>query len=115
MPITAISVHLQWMDTLVTLAVPPKTLTMEQAQEQCKEFPNTHLFADERDMLKTFLDLIQDSDIITGWNSEGYDIPYTVNRVAKVLSKDDTRRFCLLDQFPKKREYEKFGRQARNL
>jgi len=111
MPITAITVHLQWLDTLVTLAVPPKTLTMEQAEEQVKEFPNTHLFADEADMLKTFLDLIQDSDIITGWNSEGYDIPYTVNRVAKVLSKDDTRRFCLFDQFPKKREYEKFGRQ----
>jgi DNA polymerase elongation subunit (family B) len=111
MPITAISVHLQWMETLVTLAVPPKGLSMEQAQEQVKDFPNTHLFADEADMLKTFLDLIQDSDIITGWNSEGYDIPYTVNRVAKVLSKDDTRRFCLFDQFPKKREYEKFGRQ----
>jgi len=111
MPITAISVHLQWMETLVTLAVPPKTLTMEQAQEQVKDFPNTHLFADEADMLKTFLDLIQDADIISGWNSEGYDIPYTVNRVQKVLSKDDTRRFCLFDQFPKKREYEKFGRQ----
>ena len=26
---------------------------------------------------------------------EGYDIPYTVNRTARVLSKDDTRRFCL--------------------
>ena len=110
MPITAISVHLQWLDTLVTLAIPPKTLTMEQAEEQCKDFPNTHLFADEGDMLKTFLDLIQDADIISGWNSEGYDIPYTVNRVQKVLSKDDTRRFCLWDQFPKKREYEKFGR-----
>ena len=110
MPITAISVHLQWLDTLVTLAIPPKGLTMEQAEEQCKDFPNTHLFSDEGDMLKTFLDLIQDADIITGWNSEGYDIPYTVNRVAKVLSKDDTRRFCLWDQFPKKREYEKFGR-----
>src|SRR6056300_378710 len=111
MPITAISVHLQWLDTLVTLAVPPKGLTMEQAEEQCKDFPNTHLFSDEADMLKTFLDLIQDADIISGWNSEGYDIPYTVNRVQKVLSKDDTRRFCLFDQFPKKREYEKFGRQ----
>jgi len=110
MPITAITVHLQWMDTLVTLAIPPKTLTMEQAEEQVKEFPNTHLFADEGDMLKTFLDLIQDADIISGWNSEGYDIPYTVNRVQKILSKDDTRRFCLWDQFPKKREYEKFGR-----
>ena len=110
MPITAITVSLQWLDSLVTLAIPPKTLTMEQAEEQVKEFPNTHLFKDEADMLKTFLDLIQDADIISGWNSEGYDIPYTVNRVQKVLSKDDTRRFCLWDQFPKKREYEKFGR-----
>ena len=110
MPITAISVHLQWMDTLVTLAVPPKGLTIEEAKEQCKDFPNTHLFSDEADMLKTFLDLIEDSDVLTGWNSEGYDIPYTVNRVARVLSKNDTRRFCLWDQLPKKREYEKFGR-----
>ena len=110
MPITAITVHLQWLDSLVTLAVPPKTLTMEQAQEQVKDFPNTHLFSDEADMLKTFLDLIDDADIISGWNSEGYDIPYCVNRVARVLSKNDTRRFCLWDQLPKKREYEKFGR-----
>ena len=110
MPITAITVHLQWLDSLVTLAVPPKTLTMEQAQEQVKDFPNTHLFSDEADMLKTVLDLIDDADIISGWNSEGYDIPYCVNRVARVLSKNDTRRFCLWDQLPKKREYEKFGR-----
>ena len=112
MPITAISVHLQWMNTLVTLAVPPKTLTMEEAKEQTKEFPNTHLFEKEGDMLKTFLDLIEDADILTGWNSEGYDIPYTVNRVSRVLSKDDTRRFCLWGQLPKKREYEKYGKKA---
>ncbi len=112
MPITAISVHLQWMNTLVTLAVPPKTLTMEEAKEQTKEFPNTHLFEKEGDILKTFLDLIEDADILTGWNSEGYDIPYTVNRVSRVLSKDDTRRFCLWGQLPKKREYEKYGKKA---
>ncbi|MAV94204.1 MAG: hypothetical protein CMA31_00780 [Euryarchaeota archaeon] len=111
MPITAISVHLQWMDTLVTLAMPPKTMTMEEAKEQTKEFPNTHLYEKEADMLEAFLDLIEDADILTGWNSEGYDIPYTVNRVAKVLSKDDTRRFCLWKQLPKKREYEKYGRK----
>jgi DNA polymerase elongation subunit (family B) len=35
-----------------------------------------------------------------------------VNRVTKVLSKEDTRRFCLWDQFPKRREYEKYGKQA---
>jgi DNA polymerase elongation subunit (family B) len=112
MPITAIAVHLQWLDTLVCLAVPPKTLTMEQAQEQVKDFPNTILFDNEADMLDTFLNLIEDADVLSGWNSEGFDMPYTVNRIIKTLSKEDTRRLCLWDQFPKKREYEKYGKQA---
>ena len=112
MPITAIAVHLQWLDTLVCLAVPPKTLTMEQAQEQVKDFPNTYLFETEAEMLDTFLNLIEDADVLSGWNSEGFDIPYTVNRVTKALSKEDTRRFCLWNQFPKRREYEKYGKAA---
>jgi len=112
MPITAIAVHLQWMDTLVCLAVPPKTLTMAQAEEQIKDFPNTILFETEAEMLDTFLNLIEDADVLSGWNSEGYDIPYTVNRIIKALSKEDTRRLCLWGQFPKKREYEKYGKAA---
>ena len=112
MPITAIAIHLQWMDTLICLAIPPKTLTMEQAQEQVKEFPNTILFETEYEMLDTFLNIIEDADVLSGWNSEGFDIPYTVNRVTKVLSKEDTRRFCLWGQMPKKREYEKYGKAA---
>jgi len=112
MPITAIAVHLQWMDTLVCLAVPPKTLTMAQAKEEVKDFANTILFDREADMLEAFLGLIEDADILSGWNSEGFDIPYTVNRVIKALSKEDTRRFCLWDQMPKKREYEKYGKTA---
>jgi DNA polymerase elongation subunit (family B) len=112
MPITAIAVHLQWLDTLVCLAIPPKTLSMEEATKQVAEFPNTMLFNNEADMLDTFLDLIEDADVLSGWNSEGFDIPYTVNRVTKVLSKEDTRRFCLWNQFPKKREYEKYGKAA---
>ena len=112
MPITAIAVYLQWMDTMVCLALPPKTLTMEEAEEQVKEFPNTHLFDNEGDLLETFLQLIQDADVLSGWNSEGFDMPYTVNRIIKVLSKEDTRRLCLFDKFPKKREYEKYGKKA---
>ena len=112
MPITAISVYLKWLDTLVCLAIPPKGMTIEKAEELVKDFPNTHIFDNEADMLDTFLNLIQDADVISGWNSEGFDIPYTVNRVTKVLSKDDTRRFCLWDQYPKKREYEKYGKKA---
>jgi DNA polymerase elongation subunit (family B) len=108
-PITAISVYLDWLDQLVTLAVPPKHLSWETAQELVSEFENTILFDNEADMIKMFLDLIDDADVVSGWNSEGYDIPYTVNRATRVLSKDDTRKFCLWGQLPKKRMFERFG------
>ena len=112
MPITSISVYLQWLETMICLAVPPKTLTMEQAEKELEGIDNVMLFEKEGDMIDTFLTLIEDADILSGWNSEGYDIPYTVNRTSRVLSKDDTRRFCLWGQLPKKREYEKYGKQA---
>ena len=115
MPITSISVYLQWMETMICLAVPPKTLTMEQAEKELEGIDNVMLFEKEGDMIDTFLTLIEDADILSGWNSEGYDIPYTVNRVSRVLSKDDTRRFCLWGQLPKKREYEKFGKIAQTF
>ena len=108
-PVTAISVHLSWLDQLVTLAVPPKHMSWTTAQEIASEFENTIMFQREEDMLQAFLDLIEDADVLSGWNSEGYDIPYTVNRITKILSKDDTRRFCLWGQFPKERTFERFG------
>ena len=112
MPITSISVYLQWMETMICLAVPPKTLTMEQAKTELEGIDNVMLFEKESEMIDTFLTLIEDADILSGWNSEGYDIPYTVNRTSRVLSKDDTRRFCLWGQLPRKREYEKYGKSA---
>ena len=108
-PVTAISVYLQWLEQLVTLVLPPKSMSWETAQDICKEFSNTMLFEREEELLGTFLDLIEDADILSGWNSEGYDIPYMINRTARVLSKDDTRRFCLWSQLPKKRTFERFG------
>jgi DNA polymerase elongation subunit (family B) len=112
MPITSISVYLQWMETMVCLAVPPKTLTMDEAHKTLEGIDNVILFEKEGEMIDTFLTLIEDADILSGWNSEGYDIPYTVNRTSRVLSKDDTRRFCLWGQLPKKRDYEKYGKAA---
>ena len=108
-PVTAISIYMDWLDQIVTLAVPPRHMSMETAQDIASEFTNCFMFEQEADMLKSFLDLIQDADILTGWNSEGYDIPYTVNRISRVLSKDDTRRMCLWNQFPKQRMFERFG------
>ena len=110
--ITAITVYLDWLDQLVTLAIPPKSMSMATANEIAAEFDNTFMFEKEADLLNTFLDLIDDADVLSGWNSEGYDIPYTVNRVTQILSKDDTRRFCLWGQMPKARTFERFGKES---
>jgi len=110
-PVTAISCYLDWLDQLITLVIAPKHMSPETAQEICNEFENCMLFTNEKDMFDVFFQLIEDADVLTGWNSEGYDIPYMVNRVTRVMSKDDTRKFCLMGQLPKPREYERFGKK----
>jgi len=109
-PVTAISLYLDWQDTLITLCIAPKHMSNETAWEITRKFENTLLFKNETEMFETFFQLIEDADVLTGWNSEGYDIPYMVNRVTRVMSKDDTRKFCLMGQLPKPREYERFGK-----
>ena len=115
MPITAISVHLQWLDLLVTLVIPPKSMRegegLIEAQRICEQFPNTELYLSEADMLNDFLDVIEDADVLTGWNSEGYDIPYTVNRITQVLSASHTRKMCLWGLEPQKRKVMKYGKE----
>ena len=111
-PVTAISLYLQWTDQLITLAVPPKGMNKEESQKICNKFENCFFFEEEAQLLDTFLTLIDDADILSGWNSEGYDIPYLVNRVKRVLSKDDTRRFCLWGAYPKPRTFERFGAET---
>ena len=110
-PVTAISLYLDWQDTLVTLCIPPKHMSSETANEIVKKYENCLLFKTEKEMFDVFFQLIEDADVMTGWNSEGYDIPYMVNRVTRVMSKDDTRKFCLLGQLPKPRTYERFGKE----
>jgi DNA polymerase elongation subunit (family B) len=107
--ITAITVYLQWVDQLITLAIPPKSMAMDVAQDIADKFDNTFMFSSEQDLLSTFLELIEDADILSGWNSEGFDIPYTVNRISRVLNKEDNRKWCLWNQMPKKRTYEAYG------
>lgn len=108
--ITSISVHLQWLDEIVCLAIPPETLSWIEAQKIADEVGNVVLFEKESEMLNAFIDVIEDADVLSGWNSEAYDIPYVVNRIKKVLGKTETRRLCLWDQPPKVREFERGGK-----
>jgi len=114
-PVTAISLYLDWLDQLITLCIAPRHMSDETAYEITQKFENTLLFKSETEMFETFFQLIEDADVMTGWNSEGYDIPYMVNRVTRVMSKDDTRKFCLMGQLPKARTYERFGKEEQTF
>ena len=49
---------------------------------------------DEKDLLYEFLNFWSSNypDVITGWNTEFFDIPYLVNRIRNVLGEDDVKR-----------------------
>lgn len=109
--ITAISVYLDWLDKNITLCLHPSTLTYEEAQKELEGLEDTYIFENERELLETFIDLIDDADIISGWNSTKFDIPYIVGRIQLVLSREHTRKLCLWDLLPKKRTFVQFKKE----
>lgn len=68
----------------------------------------------ERDLLRKFLDFIQDTqpDILSGFNSEGFDIPYTVRRIDKVLGEGTSKSLSPLDNVYFNTFDGKFGQEA---
>ena len=53
-----------------------------------------HQYASERQMLQAFIDWWSHEDncpdVVTGWNIREFDIPYLINRMAKVIGEDET-------------------------
>ena len=111
-PIISIAVHLQWLDQTVCLALPPKGMSMEEANVIADSVGNTILYHEETDILDAFLTLIEDADVLSGWYSEGYDIPYTINRIIKLMGRHEARRMCLWDKFPKPKTFTMGGRES---
>ena len=109
--ITAVSVYLAWMQRCFTLVRKPRKWSLEQAQAVVDQFPDTMLCETEGELLDVFLSLIEDCDIISGWNSTTYDIPYIYARIVQCLGKEHTRRLCLWNRQPTKREFEAYGKR----
>ncbi len=110
-PITSISFYLSWLENLITIAIPPPNLSIKDAINETKNLDNVWLYETEKELLLTFLNLIEDADVISGWNSEGFDIPYLVNRITYILGKDYTKKLCLWNLLPKPRNYIKYGKE----
>ena len=48
----------------------------------------------EHNLCKVFLDFWQENcpDVVTGWNTKFFDIPYLVNRFSRILGEDETKK-----------------------
>jgi DNA polymerase elongation subunit (family B) len=128
-PVNAITIFKSWLGKYVTFAIPPKGLTteadlaavkakiLEQAVKYKLEFtPDVKFFFDEQDLFNAMFEEIEDADIVSGWNSLFYDIPYLVNRAKRIFnpneigSFDPTARFCFRGApSPIRREVMRFG------
>lgn len=98
-PINAIAIHNRWQNKTYILAVPPPEY--KDSLEISYLLEQLHIIAPiqesigleliickhEKELLMHFLDIIDDSDILCGWNSDYYDIPYIGKRLQKLGNK----------------------------
>lgn len=110
--ITAISIYNNWEDICYTLAVAPATIDEETANKIASKFPNTLICPDEKTLLLCILEIIKDADVLSGWNSEAFDVPYIVGRIYRVLGADYAAKMCLWDVQPKKKSYLMYGKES---
>lgn len=122
-PINSISLLHYWSNKMFVLAIPPSDNIPDDAvqwnEEQLYEqvlncakdatINNKYsieliLCKDERELLLTFLELIEDSDVICGWNSDMFDTPYVGKRVERVLGNTQLYRLDFLGATPRFRE-----------
>jgi DNA polymerase elongation subunit (family B) len=92
-PINSIALYNSWQNRMLVLAVPPEDYDgsldekeILKAMHEISELPTdceveVKLFKNEHELLEYFLEEIQDSDVLSGWNSEYFDIPYLGKRL----------------------------------
>lgn len=111
-PINAVSVYNDWEDTLYTFMLCPDTMTNEEAKQICSQFPTTFLYADEKDLIRSLIAVLDDADVISGWNSSFFDIPYIIRRTEALFVDDEevVKGFCLWGQKPIEKKIETYGK-----
>jgi DNA polymerase elongation subunit (family B) len=84
--INVITVYDSLRDTFITWGLHP----LKRKIDNCRY---THC-QNEVELLESFIEYIERDppDILTGWNSEFFDIPYIINRVTRILGEDAVER-----------------------
>ncbi len=83
--------------TAITLYRNGQSITFGMKKFQPKNKNNRYVFCfDEKQLLKDFLNAWNSDewkpDIVSGWNCIGFDLPYLVNRITRVLNQEQANR-----------------------
>lgn len=116
--VTAISLYQTWTGCDYVLTLPPAGMSIVEAQdivnrlneEEGTDTSTVILYTDEKEMFMEFFSLMADADVLSGWNSEFYDIPYMVNRTKKLFNEAMLAHWCLWNKKPISREADNFGK-----
>lgn len=107
LPINCISMYNAWENKNVTIALAPNRpfeninpMSFEEAQKACSDIPDTTVVKTEEELLTLMLDNFSKCNIISGWNSDTFDIVYIINRIKKVLGKSATKRLNMINIEP---------------
>lgn len=115
-PVNAVTIYKSWNKTYVTIAVPPKGWDGVMPDKALTEKLDVHvettyeIVKTEAELLDSMLTHLENADILSGWNSDFFDMPYLVKRVEMTLGKRAMNRFCFLGcRPPRFKEVERFG------
>jgi|SRR5579859_1559801 len=97
-PINALSIYQSWTGKYLSYVVPPKGWSgsvddlyseidklISEGKLRKSIIPEIIICRDETDILNKLVEAVEDADILSGWNSEFYDIPYICLRIKHLL------------------------------
>lgn len=108
--IISIAVYHQWLDQTYCILLPPPSLSIVETEAICEKVKAKYtnqteiiVCTTEQELLRLFCVLIENSDVITGWNSEAYDFKYIVNRMARILGEESVKWLSPISRSPVER------------
>jgi DNA polymerase elongation subunit (family B) len=89
-PVTAIAWHDSCSNNYVVLILDKEDKITDYSNDEV----SVYSFDNERCLLDRFLDFYQEisPSILTGWNIDGFDVPYLYRRLARVLGQEEANR-----------------------
>lgn len=119
--INAVTIYQSWTQKYITLLIPPKGYKIENfsaevqavAAELKMDFmPEFTLCVNETELLIKMVEAIQNADILSGWNSEYFDIPYIMARLERIAPKLVAKMSFVGAKPPKKNIVMRFGEET---